>query len=127
MVTSETLQTITGARKPNCQKYTTQIKLQCNKKYRVSLFQVLYQQPFPDDSQKLVLGECASLNVCREASELLECEEGLLEGLLRPDCGDPVPSQLDSAFSRVIDNTELLDSLLHTFVLLVLLPLLHWL
>ena len=54
-------------------------------------------------------------------------EEGLLEGLLRPDCADPVPSQLDSAFSRVIDNTELLDNLLHNLVLLVLLPLLHWL
>ena len=104
-----------------------QIKLQCNKKYRVSLFQVLYQQHLPDDSRKLVLGECASLNVCREASELLDCEEGLLEGLLRPDCADPVPSQLDSAFSRVIDKTELLDNLLHNLVLLVLLPLLHWL
>ena len=40
---------------------------------------------------------------------------------------DPVPSQLDSAFSRVFDNTELLDNLLHNLVLLVLLPLLHWL
>ena len=78
-----------------------QIKLQCNKKYRVSLFQVLYQQHLPDDSQEMVLGECALLNVCRGASKLLDCEEGLLEGLLRPDCSDPVPSQLDSAFSRV--------------------------
>ena len=69
---------------------------------------------------------------CLEASELLDCEEGLLdceegllEGLLRPDCADPVSSQLDIAFSRVIDNTELLDNLLHNLVLLVLLPLLH--
>ena len=66
------------------------------------------------DSRELVLGECASLNVCREASELLDCEEGLLEGLLRPDCADPVPTLTGNAFlmtrGEVGDVVRMLES-----------------
>ena len=80
---------------------------------------------FLDNCGELLLCEGVTFNVRGQAAELVNGEEGVLEGLLRPNAADPVTSCLHSAFSRVVDNAQLGDYILHILVVIVLLPLLH--
>ena len=65
---------------------------------------------------KLLLGEGAMLDVGGEVAQLLQGEEGGLEGLLRPNTANPVPSCLNSLFSRAVDDSQLGDYILHIFI-----------
>ena len=56
------------------------------------------------------------LDVKGEAAELIHSEEGGREGLLRPKSANPVTISPNSKFSRVIDNKQLGDYLLHNLV-----------
>ena len=56
------------------------------------------------------------LDVGGEVAQLLQGEEGGLEGLLRPDACEPVTSCLNSALGRVVDTAQLGDYLLHLSV-----------
>ena len=74
----------------------------------------------------LLLGEGATLDVRGEAAQLLQEEEGGLEGLLGPGASDPVTSCLNSALSRVVDTAQLGDYLIHFSVVGIFFQLLHW-
>ena len=65
---------------------------------------------FLDNCAELLLCEGVTFNVRGEAVELVNGEEGVLEGLLRPNAADPVTSCLHSAFSRVVDNHSLVTT-----------------
>ena len=85
----------------------------------------LVVKQFLDNCGELLLCEGATLDVRGEATELVNCEEGRLEVLLRPNAADPVTSCPNSLFSRVVDHTQLGDYFLSIFIVIVLLPLLH--
>ena len=80
---------------------------------------------FLDNCGELLLCEGVTFNVRGEAVELVNGEEGVLEGLLRHNAANPVTSGLHSSFSRVVHNAQLGDYFIHILVVIVLLPLLH--